>query len=459
MNKNYDFVIIGGGPAGLSAAKVATQRRQSVLVIENKWAGGVCVHEGCIPSKSLVVSCQLINSLRTAEEMGLGSSNYTGRLSSLLTRQREVVAKSYEQLLREINEQNIDLVRGLAKFSRLGEVEITFPEGKKETVHGKKIFIATGSRPKAQDTMPVDGEKILTSSEALQMSSRPNRLVLVGGGYIPCTYASIFSTLGTKVTLIERKGRLLPGFDHTVGQFLERSFSRRGIDVLTNTQVEKTTIRNEEVVINVDNGPQIIADRALAATGRVPNVEDLGLEICGIDLNEGGRGIKVDRRMETSCPGVYAIGDVNSSLPLAHAAIVQGRIAAMNALGEDILYTQDSIPWTVHAEPEIASVGLTEDRARAAGYDVVAITHPFSAIGRAITTGELNGLVKLVASKNTGKLLGGTIIGGEASEMIGQLVTALEMDAGVNDLVRIVTAHPTFSEAIQEATWQLQEKI
>jgi len=446
--KRYDFLIIGAGPGGISAALTAAKRRQHVALIEHKMIGGTCLHEGCLPSKSLLASAKYLQSLRHGEDYGVTFEPPKGSLVDFFNRQKSVVSKIYQHTLKELTEAGVHVIHGQANLISPGKVQVQTAQNI-EILEARKTIIATGSVPVCDPLIPFDGKNILNSSQALHLLKLPASVGLIGGGYIPCSHATLFSTLGSKVTLIEKGPSLLPQFDHVAGHFLERSFVREGITVLTKTCVVSATTTDSGVQVHLAEGDSLFFEKVLYAGGRQPNLH--GLEA----LAQGG-SIPVNSFLETAWPGTYAVGDVNNLSTFASSAVMQGRTAALHALGYNTAYKVQAAPRCAFTHPEIASIGLSESQAREQGYEILTAQKSFSIAGKAIAMGEMDGLVKLIIERKTTAFLGGTIICSHASEIIGQLGMALTLNAKLSDLTNITTAHPTFSETIQEVAWELE---
>jgi len=446
----YDLAIIGGGPGGYVTALRAAAAGQRVALIEQHEPGGVCLHTGCIPTKTMAAGVGLLRRAQAARLAGLTLDPEADHLSEINQRRSQVVtglAKGVQTLLKK---STVELINARGRLTADG-IELTDAAGAVTTLpRPPAIVLATGSRPIELPSAPHDGTRIINSDDILRLEDTPQHFLILGGGYIGCEFASIFSQLGSQVTLVEMEDWLLPGMDPDLADLLQRQFKRQRIGLHLGRRMESAAT-GDGVTLTLDNGDTLTGDRLLVAVGRVPNTENLGLEEVGVEL--AGRAIRVNERMETTVPGIFAIGDVTGQMQLAHVATAQGKVVVENLLnpaaGAAMDYTQ--VPAAVFTHPEIATIGLTPEQAEAAGIPVQIGRFPFAAIGKALAEGERDGFVKLIAHAETGKLLGGHIIGGHAAEMIGQITLAVRLGATAQQLAETIFAHPTLSEAVLEA--------
>jgi dihydrolipoamide dehydrogenase len=451
--KRFDFVVVGGGAGGCAAALLAARLNQKVALVEAGKLGGASLHTGCTPTKSMLVSARYLRRIQAAVDYGVTAQEATGTLADFLTRQRNVVSKIYQSLLGDLDQAGVAVFKGQGMLTGEGrQVLVKGVSGSAETIEGRRVILAPGGRPVGLEGVPCDGRLFLNSDQILHLTELPGHLAVVGDGYIPCEYASIFSALGCKVTVVGAAPQLLPKLDPAAGKFLQQLFPSMGIEVWTGAGVVSGRENGGRAELVLSDGRTLAADKVLVAVGREPQLEGLGLEAAGV---RAARTIQVDSRMETSVEGIYAVGDANGLCPLAHAAVRQGRMAVLNALGDDHRFVPQRVPVCIYTTPEIGAAGWTEVSAREAGYDVATAQVPFSEVGRAVAMGELTGFVKLIADRSSHRLLGGVIIGGQAAEMVMQIAVALEMEATVEELAGVVTAHPSLSEAVQEAVWNL----
>jgi dihydrolipoamide dehydrogenase len=460
MPTAYDVVVIGAGTGGYVAAIRASQLGQKVAVVEKQSAlGGTCLIWGCIPTKALLEHAHALKVVREAKEWGVmipyGAPAID--MKQVHARKDSIVAgltKGVEFLFKK---NKIDWIKGTGRLRGRGKVEVF--EGDKQTIEGKEIVVATGSSPRSLPSVTIDRQRIITSDEAIHLKAVPRSLVILGSGAVGVEFASIYRRFGSEVTIIEVLPRVVPSEDEAVSAELEKSFKKQGINVLTATRVTKASAMAEGVAIEAqgaDGGAQTIAaDLLLVATGRGPVTTGLGAEDLGIAMENGY--IKVDDLYRTSVPNVSAIGDVITlgtgvHPQLAHVSSMEGVIVAERLAGKPVQpLNYDHIPGCTYCDPEIGSVGLTEAEARQRGYDVRVGRFPFGVLGRAKMAGESEGFVKIVADKKYDEVLGVHMIGPRATELIAEGVLALRLECTVEELIKTVHAHPTFSEAVGEA--------
>ncbi|WP_408955960.1 dihydrolipoyl dehydrogenase [Natroniella sp. ANB-PHB2] len=446
--KEYQIAIIGGGPGGYVAAIKAAQLGANVCLIEKEQLGGTCLNWGCIPTKALTASCDVIRNIKNARRFGVKVNDFEVDWTNI-SKNKE---RSVRQLVRGVEylmEKNqIDLISGVASFKDKNLLEV---EKEDETVEVKadNVIIATGSKPLILDQFNYDGEKILTSRELLALEELPDSLLIVGAGVIGTEFASIFATLGVKVTVVDVMSRLLPMEDQEISANLARAFRRARIDVQTEKEISQIGRNEAGVTATLADGEELEADLALLAIGREPYAEELNLDAIGLELENGA--IKVDQYLETEIDGVYAIGDVTAKIQLAHVASKQGIVAVENILGDKKEMDYDVIPNTIFTHPEVASVGLTEEEAKEEGIEVEVGKFSFKGNGKAVTLNETQGLVKIVANARDGSIIGGHIVGPHASDLIHEITLALQTSLKVEEVAEMIHAHPTLSEAILEA--------
>ena len=455
MESNYDLVVIGSGPGGYVAAIRAGQLGLKTAIIEKEELGGVCLNWGCIPSKSLLKNAEIVSYFKRADEFGLKMDNFHADYSVAIDRSRKVVDRNTKGVAFLLDKNKVDHIRGTAKIVGAGKVEIA-PDG--NVLEAKNIIIATGARPRSIPPLPIDGEKIITSRESIVLSDLPSSIVIVGGGAIGVEFAYIYKMYGVQVTIVEMLPRLVPSEDEDISAQLERAFKRHRIDFLTGAGVTGVDTSGAGVTVTVDKdgaAQTLECDKVLVAIGVQPNVEDLGLETVGIAT--GRIGIVVDEKMATNVAGIYAIGDVNGKLPLAHVASAQAVVAVESIAG---LETQPLdyayMPRATYCMPQIASFGLTEAQARDQGKEIKIGTFNVQANGKALAMGEDAGLIKLVVDAKHGELLGGHLIGPEVTELLGELSMTRLLEGTVLELGWAVHAHPSLSEMLKEAALSAQ---
>ncbi len=455
MDSNYDLVVIGSGPGGYVAAIRAGQLGLKTAIIEKENLGGVCLNWGCIPSKALLKNAEILSYLNRADEFGLKLDNFHADFSVAIERSRKVADRNAKGVAFLLNKNKVDHIVGTGKIVGAGRVEVA-PDGK--VIEAKSIIISTGARPRSIPPLPIDGEKVITSRESIVLSDLPKSIVIVGGGAIGVEFAYIYRMYGVEVTVVEMLPRLVPNEDEDISAQLERAFRRHKIEVLTGAGVTGADTSGSGVVVTVDKDgatQTLECDKVLVAIGVQPNVEDLGLETLGIATDR--TGIIVDEKMATNVAGIYAIGDVNGKMPLAHVASAQAAIAVETIADmetQPLDYTY--MPRATYCMPQIASFGLTETQAREQGKEINVGTFNVQANGKALAMGETAGMVKLVVDAKYGELLGGHMIGPEVTELLGELSMTRILEGTTLELGWAVHAHPSLSEMLKEAALSAQ---
>ena len=451
--ERYDLVVIGAGPGGYVAAIRAAQLGLSVAVVEKDQPGGVCLNWGCIPSKAILTSAEMYEDLKHGERYGIKVSGLSFDYPQVIKRSRQVagrLAKGVEYLLKK---NKVPLLKGAGRLEAKNRVVIEASGQEAQQVEAERIVIATGSRERTLPGLEVDGKQVLTSYEALTEQAIPESIVIIGGGAIGVEFAYIYSTFGSRVTIVEMEKQLLPGVDSEIVQELERSFKRKGIEILTQTmfhRLEKYPGRVELILDNAGTLKERTTNKVLVAVGRAPISADLGLEEAGVEIDRGY--IQVNEQLQTANTAIYAIGDVNGPPLLAHAASEEGIAAVEYMTGEREKGLDSSrIPACIYCQPQVAVFGLNEEQAQAQGYEVKVGRFPFRALGKALASGHDEGMVKLVVEKEYGEILGCHIIGRGATDLIAEVGLARTLEATTAELSETVHAHPTLSEAIMEA--------
>jgi len=447
MVKNYDIAILGAGPGGYVAALKAAQMGASVAIVEQGHLGGTCLNVGCIPSKALLASAELLHSIKGASTMGVKvSGDVTFDWPAIQTRKDKVLGTLRGGIKSLFMARKVTLFQGRAKLNGNGIIRIESKTGTEEITAGK-IILATGSIPARIPGWPTDPERVCTSDESLHWKTLPSRLLIVGGGVIGCEFACMMREFGVQVTVVELMPRLLPELDESLAEPLEKIFTKRGIQCFTGTKVESLTA-TDTVKAVLGNGKTVEADRVLLSIGRRPNTNDIGLETVSLTTDRGF--IRVDDHMETPVKGIYCIGDANGRCLLAHAASAQGIAAAENAMGHAHALTSP-IPSAVYTFPEIGSVGMTQAQAKKAGIPIAIGSFPLAALGKAIAVGHTEGFVKVIRHRETGALLGVHMMGHNATECIASAGAMLHQKVTVRELAEVVYDHPTIGESIKEA--------
>ncbi len=456
MSQNYDIAILGGGPGGYVAAIKASQLGYKTVVVEKENLGGVCLNWGCIPTKALLKNAEIYDIVANkSKSFGITVENVHFDFKKTIKRSRQVSKKIVKGVEYLFKKNKIDRVDGFGRLNSNKGIDIIDTEGNvTETVNADKIIIATGARPKAIPTIPVDREFVITSSEAMTLTEQPKELVIIGAGVIGIEFAYFYATIGTKVTVVEMLDSVLPLEDKEVSATLQASLSKRGVEFHLSTKVESVKVVDGKVIVAIEkDGEQVelTADKALNAIGVSPNSENIGLEELGIESERGN--IKVDKsNYQTNVEGIFAIGDVIGQPCLAHVASAEGIHCVETIHGKKLPEIDYSnVPGCTYSQPQVASIGMTEEKAIAEGIDIKVGKFPLSASGKAAAIGEREGFAKLIFDKKYGELLGAHIIGPEATEMIGELGIAKSLEATNKSIGSTIHAHPTLSEIIMEA--------
>ena len=452
VSHGCQVVVIGAGPGGYVAAIRAAQLGKDVILVEqDERLGGICLNVGCIPSKAMIHASDLAEEMRTAAYLGITVEDVSVDLSKMVKWKDGIVRRLTDGVKFLCEKNGVDLLRGRAEFAGDRTLSVATENGQ-VGIQFEAAIIATGSSPMALDGFPHDGATIIGSSEALSLQAVPERMVVIGAGYIGLELGSVYAKLGSKVTIIEFLPELLPALDPEVAKALARRLKQVGIDLHLGHRAVRFEPGSPGVV--VAQGPQselrVDADVVMVSTGRAPNSSGLGLEAIGVKTD--GKGfITVNEKMQTSVPGIYAIGDVVGGVMLAHKAYQEAKVAAEVIAGAPAAFDSMGVPAVIYTDPEVAWVGLSEKQARDRGHDVVTGTFPFAASGRAMSLGSTEGFVKVIGDADTRQLLGIVAVGRGVSEFIGEATLALEMGAFLEDVGNTIHPHPTMSEALQEA--------
>lgn len=456
MSKSYEIAILGGGPGGYVAAIRAAQLGFKTVLIDKDNLGGICLNWGCIPTKSLLKNAEIFDLMKNhSNDFGIKVDGLSFDFNKIIKRSRDVsdrISKNVEILVKK---NKIDRIRGYGKLVSKNQIEIFDDEGNKiDSINSENIIIATGARPKSFPSIPVDRKNIITSTEAMTLADQPKELIVIGAGAIGIEFAYFYSVLGTKVTIIEMIENILPVEDAEVSQTLEKIFKKRGIEIHTSTKVEKAESKGDHVVVTIEkNGKktELKAEKVLSAIGVTGNVEGFGLEKLKVEIEKGH--IKVNKKnYQTNIPNIFAIGDVIGAPWLAHVASAEGIACVENIKGlHPVPVNYENIPGGTFCQPQVASVGMTEKKARESGYEIKIGKFPFMASGKAFAAGDRDGFVKVIFDAKYGELLGAHIIGPEATELIAEFTLAKSMEATFETIVKTVHSHPTLSETVMEA--------
>lgn len=441
----YDVVVIGGGPAGYVAAIRAAQIGGKVAIVEKDELGGTCLNRGCIPTKTFLKNAEIIETINHAANRGIELINtkYNVDMTKTVNYKNSVVKTLTNGVQGLLKSNKVDIFKGVGKINKDKDVVVN---GEK-VLKTDKIILAGGSKVNRINIKGIDSKLVLTSDEILNLEEVPQKLAVIGGGVIGVELGQAFATFGSEVTIIEMMDRIIPGIDKEVSETLRKTLESKGIKIITSAKLEEIVEKGNELTLKLDQGREVVANKALLSIGRVPDLEGIG----EVDLEmERGR-IKVDKYMETSVKGIYAPGDVNGIKMLAHAAFRMGEVAAENAIqGNHREAKLETTPAAIYTLPEVASVGLTEDEAKQK-YNVKIGKFMFAANGRALASGETVGFVKVIADEKYGEILGVHIIGPAAAEMINEAAALMEMEITVHEVIKTIHGHPTYSEALFEA--------
>jgi dihydrolipoamide dehydrogenase len=452
------IIIIGAGPGGYVAAIRAAQLGARVTVVENQALGGVCLNWGCIPSKALLSVVELGDKAKKAADLGLTFQGPVGYdLARMVARKNKVVDGLVKGIATLFKTWGIQHTEGRGEIVDQRTVKVSARDGTESRIEGDAIIVATGSSWPNLPMFPIDGQQIITSKEALDTTSIPASLLIVGGGVEGCEFAALYSGMGTQVTIVELLPRILPLEDEEMSSMMARELAKRGATVQTGTTVEKVD-RGASVRATLKDGTVVEVEKVLVSVGRGFNSKGIGLETVGVQVGRRGE-IVVNGRMETNVPGIYAIGDVVGKAMLAHVASAQGKVAVENILGHPREIDYRVVPAGIFTLPEIGRVGLTERQAReeaqARGDDpesaVKVGRFRYAGLGKAQGTGDTTGLFKIVSDAKTDEILGAHIMGAHATDVVHELALAMQLRAKVSDVAEMIHAHPTFSEGIMEA--------
>ncbi|HEY3174717.1 MAG TPA: dihydrolipoyl dehydrogenase [Candidatus Polarisedimenticolia bacterium] len=447
----YDVVVIGSGPGGYVAAVRAAQVGLSAAIVEkDPYFGGTCTWRGCIPTKALLENATVWEQTRRGKEFGIVTGDVTLDLSRVMDRKTKIVRKMGKGVELAIKSNKVETFLGHGRLAGKGKVSVTAGDGKVTTLETGNVLIATGSVPRLIAGLKADGRRVVTSDEILDVKEIPKHLIVLGAGAVGVEFASIFHRFGSKVTIVEMLPRVVPLEDEEVSAELARVFKKQGMTIHTGTTASNFKVTGDSVGVDLGSAGKVEGDLLLVAVGRRPLTEDVGLAGTAVVSEKGY--LKVDGYMRTAEPGVYAIGDVVNTPLLAHVASAEGILAVEHAAGREVRpINYDQVPGATYCEPEVASVGLTEAKARERGYEVKVGRFPFTHSSKAPILGSTDGFVKIVAEAKYGELLGVHIIGPRATEMIAEAGVALRTEATVEEIERTIHAHPTLSEAMPEA--------
>ncbi|MGL4632182.1 MAG: dihydrolipoyl dehydrogenase [Leadbetterella sp.] len=457
----FDVVILGSGPGGYVTAIRASQLGMKVAVIEKENLGGICLNWGCIPTKALLKSAQVFQYIQHASDYGITVKGADADFNAVIARSRGVadgMSKGVQFLMKK---NKIEVIDGFGKIMPGKKVEVTAKDGSKSIVEGKNIIVATGARARQLPNVPIDGEKVIEYRKAMSLAKQPKSMVVIGSGAIGVEFAYVYASMGTKVTIVEFMPNIVPVEDEDISKELAKQYKKLGVEIHTNSSVEKVDTSGKGCVSTVKTPSgeiKIESDIVLSAAGIQSNIENIGLEDVGIATDKGK--ILVDKYYQTNVPGYYAIGDVTPGQALAHVASAEGIICVEKIAGhhpQPLNY--GNIPGCTYCSPEIASVGMTEKAAKEAGYDIKVGKFPFTASGKAKAAGVSEGFVKVIFDAKYGEWLGCHMIGANVTEMISEAVVARNLETTGMEVLKSVHPHPTMSEAIMEATAAAYDEV
>jgi dihydrolipoamide dehydrogenase len=449
-SRSYQLIIVGTGPGGYVAAIRAAQLGLRSAVVERDELGGTCLNWGCIPTKAWIVTAHLYEQIKRAKDYGIEVGEPRIQWDWLLERKNKIVKQMTGGVRTLLSGRGVEIHKGVAKLTAANRMVVTAGDTRTELA-ADSIMLATGAYAWMPPGFALDGQRVITSKEALDLKTQPKRIAVLGGGVVGSEFASFFAAIGTKVTLIEMLPRLVPAEDDEIAQTLEREMKKQKIDLYLNTKIEnRTDAPDGSISLTLTGGKTVDVDVVLVATGRRPYSSDMGLESVGVAIADRGK-IVVNDRLQTSIKNIYAIGDVTDIKQLAHFASAQGKAASELIAGHPAQTNWRAVPAATFTTPEIASVGLTEREARAEGRTLKIGRFPFRAHGRNIADGETTGFVKLIGDATTDQVLGAHIIGSKASELIHECSLAIAADLNISDLAHAIHAHPTLTETLGEA--------
>jgi dihydrolipoamide dehydrogenase len=450
---DFDVIVIGAGPGGYVAAIKAAQHGKKTAIVEREHLGGICLNWGCIPTKALLKSAEMYTAMLHAEQFGLKAAGVQADFPAVIKRSRDVagaMAKGIDFLMKK---NKIEVVSGTARFLGPNQIEVGMKDGAARRLTAESIIIATGHRPRTFPHLPVDGKRVINYRHALAATDQPKSLLCIGAGAIGMEFGYFFSALGTKVTVVEVVDQVLPLEDGEIAKFVERQFIKAGVAVKTSTKVAKLDVRDNGVVVHLEKDGKaetVEVEKVLVAVGFLANTEGLGLEHAGVKLDERGF-IVVDGNQQTNVPGVYAIGDVAGKQLLAHKASFEGEAAVAHISGHSQPVDYSQIPGCTYCQPQVASIGLTEKKAKESGRAIKIGKFQFMASGKAKAISHPEGFVKLIFDAEHDQLIGAHISGVDATELLAELGLAMKLECTAREIMQTIHAHPTLSEAVMEA--------
>ena len=449
-DKKFDLAVLGGGPGGYVGAIRAAKLGLKVAVIEKDNLGGVCLNCGCIPTKTLYHISQTLDEIEKASIFGIEVGAPKLDFSKAMIRKDEILEVQRSGIEYHLKKNSIEIIDGVGKLKSADTISVKGPDRKESTISAKNIIIATGSSAANVPPFNLSDDGVMENIEILSLKKLPKSMVIIGGGVIGCEFANVFTSFGTKVTIIEILTRILTTEDEDISRITHKALKRKGVDIYTSSSVTQSKKDGAKFKLELSGGEKLKAEKILVSVGRKPNSTGLGLEDIGIATDDKGY-IKVDEKLKTSVSNIYAVGDVIGGLQLAHVASEEGKVAAEIISGKDRVMDYSVVPWAVFTSIEIGTVGLNKAQAIEKGYQVSIGNFPFSNSGKAYITGETEGFVNIVIDKETDEILGAQIIGPRASDLVHEIAIAMKGEMLIDDLAATIHSHPTLSEAVMEA--------
>lgn len=451
-----DIAILGSGPGGYAAAIRASRKGFSVIVIEKDNPGGVCLNNGCIPTKALYYTAQKLGEIRKAGTFGIDVSSTVLDFGKAMSRKDYIISNLRKSLENDFSKNNVEFIKGRGEIVEKDRIIVKDTGNNEVEIKIRDIIIATGSSAANIKPFELSEDGVLDNVGILSLEEIPESLLIIGGGITGCEFANIFSSFGTSVAIVEVLPRILPTEDEEISKLIQKVFREKDIKVFTNSKVNDFKKSNNNFICTIGEGHKISAEKILISAGRKPNSTGIGLEKAGVEAESNGY-IKVDPYLRTSVDNIYAIGDVTGGLQYAHVATREGETAVENIAGGEEEMSYDVIPRAVFTSPEIGAVGLTENQAKKKNVNVCTGVLPFSSSGKAYIAGETEGFIKIIADSKTGEILGAQMVGPGASDLVHEVAVAMRGELLVDDLAYTVHTHPTFSEAVMEAAKKCSE--
>jgi len=451
----YDVLVLGGGSGGCASAIRSTDLGKKVALIEYRkkdGIGGTCINRGCIPTKALLKSAEVYKTINEAKKFGMSVDGFSYDMKKIVKKKDSIVKNMRFGLSSFIlKSRGIEIINGKASLASKNTVEVTYENGEKETLRAENIVIATGSEPAMIPAFKIDGKQVITSDDCLCMTEVPESLLIIGAGAVGIEFGTVFSSFGSKVTLVEMVDHAAPLLkDQELSLAVEKYLAKNGVDLKLGVAIKEIIAEDGKVTSVLGNGERIETEKVLVSIGRKLNTDGLGLEAAGIEMGERGR-IKVDSHMRTNVDNIYAVGDIVAGPQLSHKAQREGVVAGENICGMDTEMDLDIVPWVIFSQPEIASVGISKAEAEERGIEAIEGKLPFLANEKANTMQETTGMIKIIAEKDSHKIIGGKIFGPEASLLIAELALAVKNGNTLEDIGDTIHAHPTLSEGVMEA--------